>query len=106
MTRTIESITASSDTDEEREEAMSSYQLADVIRRLEQIEERLRVLENERSPYRESDIGGLNRSRGPREQGPIEHAVPPGGSKPLPRNEPPPLLEPLLEQGGASEGET
>jgi hypothetical protein len=106
VTRTIESITASSDTDEEREEAMSSYQLADVIRRLEQIEKRLGVLENERSPYRGSEIGVPNRSGGPHEQGPVERAVPPGGSKPLPHNEPPPLLEPLLEQGGASEGGT
>jgi hypothetical protein len=85
---------------------MSSYQLADVIRRLEQIEKRLGVLENERSPYRGSEIGVPNRSGGPHEQGPVERAVPPGGSKPLPHNEPPPLLEPLLEQGGASEGET
>jgi hypothetical protein len=74
--------------------------LQQILWRLERIEEHLGI------PGYRSEIGVPNRSRGPREQGPIEHAVPPGGGKPLPRTEPPPLLEPLLEQRGASEGET
>jgi hypothetical protein len=74
--------------------------LLEILWRLGRIEEHLGIL-----GYR-SDIGNPNRERSQREQGPIEPAVPPGGSKPLPRTEPPPLLEPLLEQRGASEGET
>jgi hypothetical protein len=74
--------------------------LQQILWRLERIEEHLGI------PGYRSEIGVPNRSRGPHEQGPIEPAVPPGGSKPLPSTEPPPLLEPLLEQGGASEGET
>jgi hypothetical protein len=79
---------------------MSSYQLADVIRRLERIEERL-------STYRGSDIGNPNRERVPPDDDRPIVPVKPSQSEPVgPSPEPPPLLEPLLEQGGASEGQT
>jgi hypothetical protein len=69
-----------------------------ILWRLGRIEKRLGIPE-----WRIGDSNPPPRS-GPQE--PIEPAVPPGGSKPLPRIEPPPLLEPLLEQRGASESET
>jgi hypothetical protein len=75
--------------------------LLEILRRLRRIEEHLGILD-----YR-SRIGDPNRPPVPRgEQGPVVPAKA-SDSEPFgPSTEPPPLLEPLLEQGGASEGET
>ena len=92
---------------EEREEPMSESPtdrelLLEMLWRLGRIEGHLGIL-----GYR-SRIGDPNRPPVPRgEQGPVAPAVERSESKRVgPRTEPPPLLEPLLEQGGASEGET
>jgi hypothetical protein len=75
--------------------------LLEVLWRLGRIEEHLGIL-----GYR-SPIGDPNRPPVPRgEQGPVVPAKASDSEPVGPRSEPPPLLEPLLEQGGASEGET
>jgi hypothetical protein len=74
--------------------------LLEILWRLGRIEEHLGIL-----GYR--SIGDPNRPPVPRsEQGPVV-AAKASDSEPVGhRTEPPPLLDPLLEQGGASEGET
>jgi hypothetical protein len=92
--------TASSDTDEEREEQMSSDSptvtelLLQILGRLGDIEERLSSLEDlvsELSPYGGSDIGNRRNQSGTREQGPIT-GLGHGVSKRVGRTESPGLL--------------